>query len=147
MSQHRYKIDSHLDRFLSAQEGVFDTAFRELKDGVKRSHWMWFIFPQIIGLGKSTTAQFYALLGVDEAKEYLQHPILGERLIKCTQVVLDHNGLTALDIFGSPDDVKFKSSMTLFDVVAPAGSVFSLALEKYYSGKRDELTLQIIKKQ
>jgi uncharacterized protein (DUF1810 family) len=133
-----------LNRFISAQKGVYDRALAELRDGLKRSHWMWFIFPQIDGLGHSPTTRLYSIKGLDEARHYLSHPVLGARLVESAEAVLAVSGLSALDIFGHPDDWKLQSSMTLFALVAEPGSVFERVLEKYYQGKRDARTLQIL---
>ncbi len=133
-----------LDRFLSAQDGVYENALRELRSGQKRSHWMWFVFPQIDGLGNSFVTKRFAVKSQEEAHHYLQHPILGTRLLECTQAVTRLQGRTAPQIFGTPDDLKFCSSMTLFEVVAGANSEFSLALDQYYSGRRDAATLQLL---
>lgn len=135
--------DPHgLARFVSAQASAYETALRELRSGTKRSHWMWFIFPQMEGLGSSSTARFYAIRGLDEARAYLEHPVLGPRLVDCTQVVLAHAGRPLADIFGYPDDLKFASSMTLFERVAGPGSVFAQALDRMCGGERDARTLQ-----
>ncbi|MBI4984214.1 MAG: DUF1810 domain-containing protein [Rhodocyclales bacterium] len=131
-------------RFLTAQDGIYETALRELRAGQKRSHWMWYIFPQLEGLGTSYTARRYAIKSFDEARAYLQHPVLGVRLIECTQSVVALQGRTLQQIFWSPDDLKFCSSMTLFERVAGAGSVFAAALDKYCSGARDALTLKLL---
>ena len=133
-----------LNRFISAQAGVYSTALAELKSGKKRSHWMWFIFPQLNGLGSSTMAMDYSIKSLDEAQEYLLHPILGARLRECTETVLAVEGCTALGIFGYPDDLKFKSSMTLFEAVAGQDSIFSAALGKYFNGERDSRTLELL---
>lgn len=127
-------------RFIEAQDGVYQQALAELKAGAKRSHWMWFIFPQIAGLGHSAMAQRYAIANIEEARAYLAHPLLGERLRECTQAVLDVSGKGAHQIFGSPDDLKFRSSMTLFDQASPDG-IFRAALDKYFDGKDDPLTI------
>ena len=132
-----------LNRFISAQEGVFDRALAELRGGLKRSHWMWFIFPQIEGLGHSPTTRFYSLKSLEEARQYLSHPLLGTRLKGCCEAVLAVQGRSASDIFGHPDDWKLQSSMTLFELVSEPQSIFSRVLEKYYQGKRDTRTLQI----
>jgi uncharacterized protein (DUF1810 family) len=115
-----------------------------MREGLKRSHWMWFIFPQIDGLGHSPTTRLYSIKSLDEARQYLSHPVLGARLVECAEAVLAVSGLSASDIFGHPDDWKLQSSMTLFGLVAEAGSVFERVLEKYYQGKRDARTLQIM---
>ena len=133
-----------LNRFLYAQEGIYEDALDELKGGRKRSHWMWFIFPQIDGLGRSQTAMHYAIKHAEEARAYLDHPVLGKRLLQCTEAVLAIEGRTASEIFGSPDDVKLRSSMTLFAVASGQGSVFQRVLDKYYRGEKDDRTLQLL---
>ena len=130
-----------LERFVEAQAPVYDQALRELRAGRKQSHWMWFVFPQIAGLGHSAMAQTYAVESLEEARAYLAHPVLGVRLRECCQAVMDAQGKSAHDIFGSPDDLKFRSSMTLFDMAAP-NDVFRTALEKYFDGAVDPFTLQ-----
>jgi uncharacterized protein (DUF1810 family) len=132
-----------LGRFLQAQEAIYAGALQELRAGQKRSHWMWFIFPQIEGLGVSSTARHYAIKSVDEARAYLAHPVLGARLLECTRAVNALEGRSLSRIFGTPDDLKFRSSMTLFEIVAGAGSDFSGALDKYCGGRRDEATLRL----
>jgi uncharacterized protein (DUF1810 family) len=135
-----------LNRFISTQEWVFDRALSELRGGMKRTHWMWYIFPQIDGLGYSPTARLYAIKSLEEARHYLSHPILGPRLKECAEAVLALQGRSASDIFGYPDDMKLQSSMTLFALVAGPRSVFERVLEKYYQGKQDNRTLQIVGK-
>ena len=135
-----------LNRFINAQEGVYDRVLAELRSGLKRSHWMWFIFPQIDGLGHSPTTRFYAIKTLEEARQYLSHPVLGPRLSECAESVLGIQGRPASDIFGYPDDMKLQSSMTLFALAAGPGSVFERVLDKYYQGKRDSRTLQIMGK-
>ena len=132
-----------LQRFVDAQEGVYGNAIAELRQGRKRSHWMWFIFPQIAGLGFSAMAQRYAIGSRAEAVGYLAHDVLGPRLIECTRLVLDVSGKPILDILGSPDDMKFRSSMTLFGEVSD-GSVFNDAIVKYYREGKDQATLDIL---
>lgn len=135
----------NLERFLEAQSGVYETALAELRAGQKQSHWMWFIFPQIRGLGHSETAQFYALENLAEAQAYLSHAILGPRLSECAQAMLDHGDRSAHDILGSPDDLKLKSSMTLFEVASDdETAIFTEVLERYYQGDRCALTLQFL---
>ena len=135
-----------LKRFLTAQAPVYTRAFGELTEGRKRSHWMWFIFPQLRGLGLSDTAQFYGISSIEEARAYLDHPVLGERLRLCTSAVLDLEGHSIHAIFGSPDDMKFRSSMTLFELAALVGdNVFRQALAKYCRGMPDERTLAMIR--
>ncbi len=133
-----------LARFLEAQELMYGTALSELKNGRKHSHWMWFVFPQIDGLGSSPTAKRYAIKSTAEAKAYLNHPVLGARLTECTKTLLNIKGLSASDIFGYPDDLKFCSSMTLFEHVTSRDSLFSRALDQYCDGQRDNKTLTII---
>lgn len=124
--------DPHkLQRFIDAQDPVYETVTAELMSGRKQTHWMWFVFPQLAGLGHSPMAREYAIASGDEAKAYLDHPVLGPRLRECTQLVLDIQGRTLQDIFGSPDDLKFRSSMTLFAGVAQNHSLFAAALKKY----------------
>lgn len=134
-----------LDRFLLAQAPVYDIALAELMGGRKLTHWMWFVFPQLRGLGRSAMAQRYGIGSIDEARAYLAHPVLGSRLRECVTAVLDC-GETALGtIFGSPDDMKFRSSMTLFAVAAgDAEILFDAALAKLCDGQRDERTLALI---
>jgi uncharacterized protein (DUF1810 family) len=140
--------DPHnLSRFTGAQEGIYDIALAELTSGRKRSHWMWFIFPQIAGLGRSPTSMHYAIKGIDEARAYLDHPVLGPRLRECAEAVLAVEGRSVSAIFGYPDDMKLKSSMTLFAAVEDdARSVFVRVLEKYFQGERDVTTLRLIGK-
>lgn len=133
--------DPHdLNRFVKAQEAVFENALAELGNGQKKSHWMWFIFPQIEGLGYSEISRYYSIKSMEEAGQYLSHPILGPRLLKCAETVLAIEGKTAPEIFGSPDDLKFKSSMTLFACVTDSDPVFAHVLEKYFDGERDKKT-------
>ena len=131
----------NLERFVEAQAPVFEQVSSELHAGRKMSHWMWFIFPQIAGLGRSPTAIEYAISGVDEARAFLAHPILGPRLKECTQLVLLVENRIAAQIFGSPDDMKFRSCMTLFAQASPEDDIFSSALQKYFRGIPDQMTL------
>ena len=131
-----------LDRFVTAHSTVIDRVRAELRAGRKQSHWMWFVFPQIAGLGRSATAVHYAITSLDEARAFLAHPVLGERLRDCTKLVLDVEEKSAHDIFGSPDDLKFHSSMTLFAKAAPDERLFADALEKYFAGQPDRATLE-----
>ena len=133
-----------LARFTSAQEAVYDGALAEIRSGDKRSHWMWFIFPQIDGLGFSSTAQRYAIKSAEEARDYLAHPVLGPRLLECAKAVLAVEGRSASEIFGWPDDLKLKSCMTLFESVAGQDSLFGQVLDRYYQGKRDTRTQEIL---
>jgi uncharacterized protein (DUF1810 family) len=133
--------DFDLERFVTAQQGVYDTALAELQAGRKRSHWMWFIFPQIAGLGRSEMAQRYAIRSGDEAAAYLAHPVLGPRLRTCAQAVARHGDLDIEDIFAAPDDLKFHSSMTLFADIAPDEAVFQACLDRFFDGEADPATL------
>jgi len=138
-----------LGRFLAAQEPCFAQALQELAAGAKASHWMWFIFPQLRGLGLSVTARRFGLAGLEEARAYLAHPLLGARLRECTRCALAVQGRTASEIFGSPDDLKFRSCLTLFAQAAaaapgPENRVFGEALAKFYGGEGDPLTLRLL---
>ena len=127
----------NLERFVDAQAPVYDEVCRELKAGRKQSHWMWFIFPQIAGLGQSPISVRFAIASLDEAKAYLAHPILGARLRECARLILDVEGRTAREIFGSIDEMKLRSSMTLFAHAAPDGDLFQRCLGKYFAGSPD----------
>ena len=131
-----------LQRFVSAQDPVFEDVCSELRQGRKASHWMWFIFPQIKGLGRSSIAQHYAISSKAEAEAYLNHPVLGPRLRECTRLVLEVQSRSLDDIFGSPDNMKFCSSMTLFAHATPDNQLFRDALQKYCSGRFDPLTIE-----
>ena len=135
----------NLSRFTSAQERIYDRVMAELKSGQKRSHWMWYIFPQLDGLAQSTTSKYYAIKSREEALAYLNHPVLGSRLLECANTVIDLKGKTVLEIFGYPDDLKLKSSMTLFSDVA-SDSVFVRVLDKYFQSERDTKTLQLLER-
>jgi uncharacterized protein (DUF1810 family) len=134
----------NLQRFISAQAKHYDAARKELQRGRKETHWMWFIFPQIDGLGQSPTSKLYAIKGAAEAQQYLQHPVLGTRLRECAMILLGLKGRSAHEIFGSPDDVKLRSSMTLFGSVKPQEPVFAQVLDMYFQGKRDTRTLALL---
>ena len=133
-----------LRRFVSAQEGVYEGALGELRGGKKRTHWMWYVFPQIDGLAFSATSKRYAIKSLAEAKAYLDHPILGPRLLECAEAVVGVEDRSVAEIFGSPDDLKLRSCATLFACVLPPGSVFDRLLAKYYRGERDGRTLQLL---
>jgi uncharacterized protein (DUF1810 family) len=133
-----------LSRFVEAQDRVFDSVCNELALGEKTSHWMWFIFPQLQGLGRSPVARHYAIKSADEALAYWQHPVLGPRLVTCVKLVLAQPNTTARDVFGTPDDLKFKSCLTLFGQVAPQEPVFKQALTRFFAGKPDEATLKLL---
>ena len=130
-----------LERFVHAQAGDYDRAISELRAGQKQSHWMWYVFPQIEGLGQSSMSRRYSIKNVSEARAYLDHPVLGARLLECFTVVNSIEGSSAHDIFGSPDDMKFRSSATLFAYVS-GGGIFQQAVDKYFDGEQDPLTLQ-----
>ena len=130
-----------LDRFVQAQAPVMGQVLRELGEGRKASHWMWFVFPQLAGLGHSALARHYAIGSLAEAMAYLEHPVLGRRLVECTDLVNKTEGRSVHQIFGSPDDLKFCSSMTLFASARPGVSVFREALDKYFDGTPDPLTV------
>ena len=133
-----------LNRFLAAQEGVYPTALAEIVRGRKRSHWMWYLFPQIDGLGFSAMSKRYAIKYADEARAYLEHPILGMRLRECAEALCLIEGRSASQIFGSPDDMKLRSCLTLFAAVSPRGSLFHELLENRYQGGPDEATLRLL---
>jgi len=137
-------MEFDLMRFVDAQAPVYAQVIGELRAGKKRSHWMWYIFPQIAGLGFSIMSQRFAIRSRGEAKAYLDHPLLGVRLAECTEAMLVHRDLTAHAILGSPDDMKFKSSMTLFEAVSEKGSPFGRALEQFYHNGRDEKTVALL---
>ena len=135
--------DPHdLKRFVEAQKGSYDEALAELRAGRKQSHWMWYVFPQFAGLGQSSMSSRYSIKSADEARAYLDHRILGPRLLECAEAVLAIENKSASDIFGSPDDVKLRSSATLFAHVSPRGSVFERILEKYFNNTPDPRTLE-----
>ena len=131
-----------LDRFVQAQDPLMERVRRELRDGRKRSHWMWFVFPQLGGLGRSAMTQYYAIASLDEADAYLRHPILGPRLVDCSELVNRVEGRSINEIFGSPDDLKFHSCMTLFSLVQDTAPVFKVALAKYFGCALDQLTTE-----
>lgn len=132
-----------LQRFVDAQASVYPYVLDELRDGRKRSHWMWFVFPQVAGLGRSVMAERFAISGRDEARAYLDHAILGARLREYTEAVLAHSGRSAHAIFGSPDDMKFRSSMTLFSAVG-GDAPFAAALDRFFAGEPDRATLRLL---
>ena len=134
-----------LQRFVEAQEGDYASAREQLRAGRKRSHWMWYVFPQISGLGSSAMARRYAIRSLAEGRAYAGHEILGGRLRECVELTLAIDGRTAADIFSSPDDLKFRSSLTLFELAAPEQAVFGAAIEKYFDGVRDAATIEILR--
>lgn len=133
-----------LSRFLDAQTGCYETAVSELRLGKKRTHWIWYIFPQVDGLGSSETTQYYSIKSLAEARAYIDHPILGLRLKECVEILISTQGLDAVDIFGDVDTLKLRSCMTLFECAAPKETLFSRALDQYFQGLRDEATLNIL---
>jgi uncharacterized protein (DUF1810 family) len=137
--------DQHdLARFVAAQAGDYDQALAEIRRGRKTSHWMWYVFPQIEGLGFSSMSRRYSIKSVAEARAYLDHPLLGPRLVECSEAAMGVEGRSASEIFGSPDDMKLKSCATLFASVTPPDSVFARLLDKYFKGERDGKTLQLL---
>ena len=137
--------DPHaLERFVAAQRANYADALAELRAGAKRTHWMWYVFPQVAGLGSSTMAQRYAIRSRAEGAAYLAHPILGPRLAECAQALLQVNARTAREVMGSPDDTKLRSSMTLFAALAPAGSLYHQVLDRYFAGEPDRRTLEYL---
>lgn len=133
-----------LDRFLEAQQETYDTALREIREGKKQTHWMWFIFPQLKGLGFTDYNIFYGIENIQEAAQYFNHPVLGKRLTTITKAILKVENKTALEILGRPDERKLKSCMTLFGLLDETDEGFRQVLEKYYNGEQDERTLQLI---
>jgi uncharacterized protein (DUF1810 family) len=134
----------HLSRFIAAQEHDYSRALAEIRSGRKRTHWIWYIFPQIEGLGYSSMSKLYAIRSAPEAEAYLNHSVLGPRVVECCEAALAVEGLSAREVFGSPDDLKVRSCATLFAAVSPPGSVFERLLDRYYDGVRDERTLQLL---
>jgi uncharacterized protein (DUF1810 family) len=134
----------NLNRFVEAQQDDYTRALAEIRSGRKRSHWMWYVFPQLEGLGQSSMSRRYSIKSVPEADAYLRHPMLGPRLLECCQAALDVDGRSALEIFGSPDDMKLRSCATLFACVSPAGSVFHRLLDKYFGGEPDDNTIRLM---
>jgi uncharacterized protein (DUF1810 family) len=134
-----------LARFVRAQDGgVYERALGELRAGRKRSHWMWFVFPQVAGLGRSATAQSYAISGTPEAQAYLDHPVLGPRLVECAQALLDLPGDDPVAVLGSTDAMKLRSSMTLFETAEPEAAVFGQVLDRFFGGERDAATTRLL---
>ena len=137
----------HLERFIQAQACNYEDALREIRSGRKQSCWMWYVFPQIRGLGRSATAKTYELESLGEAKAYIAHPILGARLQEICEAALETESDNARMVFGSPDDMKLRSSMTLFEQADPKNPIYGKVLDKFFHGSRDEMTLQILKEQ
>ena len=137
--------ENPLQKFIDAQENIYTNALAEIKNGCKKSHWMWFIFPQISGLGVSETSRYYAIKDINEATSYLHHNLLGSRLIEISQALLDLDCNNVQKIFGYPDDLKLFSSMTLFTQILNAPLIFQKVLDKYFNGKLDVKTLKLLK--
>ena len=135
----------NLERFVRAQETDYEQALAEITRGRKRTHWMWYVFPQLKGLGSSWNAAHYAISGSEEARAYLAHPVLGPRLVECAEAALAHEGRTASAIFGYPDDVKLRSCATLFASVSPADSVFHRIIDAFFGGEPDDTTLRLLR--
>ena len=133
-----------LERFVTAQASSYDDAYAEIQSGQKRSHWMWFVFPQLRGLGHSAMADRYGISSLHEARAYLEHPVLGKRLISISEATLFVNGKSATEIFGKPDDMKLRSCATLFSHISESNSVFHRIIGKYFDGKLDEATLRLL---
>jgi uncharacterized protein (DUF1810 family) len=133
-----------LERFVEAQDPVYETVCRELAAGAKRTHWMWFVFPQLKALGRSATAKRFGIEGRDEAAAYWQHPVLGSRLKQCTELVLAVQSKSAHKVFGATDEMKLRSCMTLFEVVAPDEPNFGRVLDRYFAGRRDDVTVSLL---
>ena len=138
--------DNDLDKFLNAQNRDYASALAEIRNGRKQGHWIWYVFPQIAGLGMSSTSEFYAIQSLEQADRYLRHPVLGKRLVEISNAVLAVERRTANQIMGSPDDLKLRSSMSLFNLVKNTDPVFQAVLDKYYNGRPDEKTLAIVGK-
>lgn len=136
--------DFNLLRFVDAQSSCIETVFEELAVGEKQSHWMWFIFPQLEGLGATYTSRQFSIKSLEEAKAYLRHPILGKRIVDCTSLVIKINGRNIKDIFGNPDYLKFRSSMTLFSIANERLDIFKNAIDKFYTGNPDKKTLDLL---
>ena len=136
--------DFNLNRFVTAQEKLYETVVAELRNGNKQTHWMWFIFPQIDGLGTSSFAKLYAIKSISEAKAYFNHPVLGSRLLECSNIMLSIKNKSANDSLGFPDCVKLQSCMTLFSIIFPLEKVFTEVLTKYYTNEKDNRTIQLL---
>ncbi len=134
-----------LDRFIEAQENTYATALKEIKNGKKESHWMWYIFPQLRGLGKTQTSYVYGISGIEEAKAYLAHPVLSERIIEISEALLAHKDVMIVNILGGTDAKKLRSSMTLFALISEEDSVFHRVIDCFYDGKMDNLTIKRVK--
>lgn len=141
------RMDSDLEKFVNAQDRDYSSALAEIKNGRKQGHWIWYIFPQISGLGMSSTSQYYGIENIEQASRYLQHPVLGKRLVEISNAILGIENKTANQILGSPDDMKLRSCMTLFNLVKNTDPVFQAVLDKYFKGRPDAKTIAIVGKQ
>ena len=139
-----YYDSKDLDKFVSAQSRDYETALREIRDGRKRSHWMWYIFPQLQGLGFSQTAQYYGIRDLEQAKDYMEHPILGPRLVEISEALMGLRISNPGVVMGYPDDLKLCSCMTLFELAAPDQPVFGQVIDKFFGGRRDRITLELL---
>ena len=139
-----YYESKALDKFVTAQARDYETALDEIRSGRKRSHWMWYIFPQLQGLGFSSTAQYYGIRDLEQAKDYMEHPVLGPRLVEISEALLSLSTSNPTAVMGYPDDLKLCSCMTLFEIAVPEEKVFGQVIDKFYSGHRDRLTLEIL---
>lgn len=139
-------MDTALDRFIHAHDNHFADALAEIRSGRKRTHWMWFIFPQLKGLGSSETANYYGIRDLEEASKFLQHPIFGNNLIRICKVLTALNGKTAYEIFGTPDDLKLHSSLTLFSLLKETDPIFRQLIDKYFDGRPDGQTFNLLEK-
>ena len=139
-----YYDPAGLDKFVTAQERDYSTALREIQNGRKRSHWIWYIFPQLQGLGFSQTAQYYGIRDLEQARDYMAHPVLGARLVEISEALLALESSNPGAVMGYPDDLKLCSCMTLFELAAPDQPVFAKVIEKFYGGNRDRLTLELL---
>ena len=137
--------ENNLTRFIDAQQADYQRALAEIQQGRKQSHWMWYIFPQLAGLGLSETARFYAIRNLEEARDYLKHPVLGTRLVEIAKALLEIEGKTAHQVLGSPDDLKLHSSMTLFGLLEHTDPVFQAVLDKYFNGLPDQRTIDLVR--
>jgi uncharacterized protein (DUF1810 family) len=150
MAEHRTVISAtdpyDLSRFIQAQERDYEQALSEIRSGRKRSHWMWYIFPQFDGLGVSSTSRLYAIKSAAEAEAYLRHPVLGRRMLEIAQATLEVEGRSAFEVFGTPDDMKLQSCATLFGSISPAGSVFHQLLDRYFGGEPDDRTVGLLRR-
>jgi uncharacterized protein (DUF1810 family) len=140
------KSNNNIERFVEAQKSTYDNALKEVKQGCKRSHWMWYIFPQVSGLGQTSKAKYYSIKSKEEAEEYIKNPTLKSNLLEISNALLGLKTDNVMEIFNFPDDLKLKSSMTLFSIIAPEHDVFEKVLDKYFNGEKDKFTIDFLKK-